>query len=348
MQHLSLFYLFITLLIGFVSLGIWVVDYFKHKTLLVRYYLYFYLSLTLMAAADLLLRYVVINLPGLPELVPDGLNYVRIFIADYAITITFAMLVHHVFQLQPQYARRANIFVGVISLLLCIGEHIAAFVYHTEFIEILGGGLDNVFVMLVFFYGGVLGISLLDRIREEHAKRFAKSIVILLMVAMPIIVIDMLLETLLTIPLYPIVYCATGLLFTYHLMKRPPALPQTTGVPQIASDNSERIDNTEALLNSPPIDIEPPSDVDPAPLLNDALYQQYQLSPREQDVLQELVRGASNKELSERLFISVSTIKTHLRNIYAKFDVKNRYELLALLKHGAETLIPWSKDDEGL
>jgi LuxR family maltose regulon positive regulatory protein len=50
------------------------------------------------------------------------------------------------------------------------------------------------------------------------------------------------------------------------------------------------------------------------------------LSPREMEVLEALVEGLSNKEVGEKLFISVSTVKTHIINIYSKLGVKNRVE----------------------
>lgn len=50
------------------------------------------------------------------------------------------------------------------------------------------------------------------------------------------------------------------------------------------------------------------------------------LSPREIEVLQALTDGLSNKEIGEKLFISISTVKTHIINIYSKLGVKNRVE----------------------
>ena len=50
------------------------------------------------------------------------------------------------------------------------------------------------------------------------------------------------------------------------------------------------------------------------------------LSPREIEVLKALIDGLSNKEIGEKLFISVSTVKTHIINIYSKLGVKNRVE----------------------
>ncbi|MDB4297259.1 LuxR C-terminal-related transcriptional regulator [Flavobacteriaceae bacterium] len=51
------------------------------------------------------------------------------------------------------------------------------------------------------------------------------------------------------------------------------------------------------------------------------------LTIREIDVLKEINSSKTNREIAEKLFVSESTIKTHLRNIYKKFDVKNRKQL---------------------
>lgn len=56
------------------------------------------------------------------------------------------------------------------------------------------------------------------------------------------------------------------------------------------------------------------------------------LSKREMEVLQELVNGLSNKEIAEKLFISESTIKTHVSHIYGKLDVNRRTQAILLSK----------------
>lgn len=48
------------------------------------------------------------------------------------------------------------------------------------------------------------------------------------------------------------------------------------------------------------------------------------LTGREIEVLQQVARGASNKETARRLHISEATVKTHLIHIYAKLDVNDR------------------------
>jgi len=51
-------------------------------------------------------------------------------------------------------------------------------------------------------------------------------------------------------------------------------------------------------------------------------------TPRELEVLAEVVTGASNKEIAQRLFVSVSTVKNHVHNMLGKLDLKNRRELV--------------------
>ena len=53
-------------------------------------------------------------------------------------------------------------------------------------------------------------------------------------------------------------------------------------------------------------------------------YLDIDLSRREIEVLQELCKGKSNQQISEALFISVNTVRSHLLSIYHKLDVKNR------------------------
>ena len=48
------------------------------------------------------------------------------------------------------------------------------------------------------------------------------------------------------------------------------------------------------------------------------------LSPREREVLSLLSRGASNKEIADRVCLAEGTVKNHVTNILAKLDVRDR------------------------
>lgn len=52
----------------------------------------------------------------------------------------------------------------------------------------------------------------------------------------------------------------------------------------------------------------------------------YGLTAREIEVLRYISKGTPNKEISAALFISLETVKSHVKNIYKKLEVKNRVE----------------------
>lgn len=55
------------------------------------------------------------------------------------------------------------------------------------------------------------------------------------------------------------------------------------------------------------------------------------LSKREYEVLLFIAEGLSDKEVADKIFVSVTTVRTHIRRIYDKLLVKNRTEAVALL-----------------
>lgn len=57
------------------------------------------------------------------------------------------------------------------------------------------------------------------------------------------------------------------------------------------------------------------------------------LSEREYDVFKQIFSQKTNSEIAEELFVSINTVKTHLKNLYNKLGVSNRKEALdAILK----------------
>ncbi|MFA5297294.1 MAG: response regulator transcription factor [Lutibacter sp.] len=61
------------------------------------------------------------------------------------------------------------------------------------------------------------------------------------------------------------------------------------------------------------------------------------LSKQEINIKNYILQGKSNKEIADELFISLSTVKTHITNIYNKLNVSNRGELLLKSKNSTST-----------
>ena len=63
-----------------------------------------------------------------------------------------------------------------------------------------------------------------------------------------------------------------------------------------------------------------------------SISEQYGLSPRETEVLTLLCSGKTNDEIAAALFISVSTVKTHISSIFMKTGTRNRLETAILCR----------------
>ena len=64
-----------------------------------------------------------------------------------------------------------------------------------------------------------------------------------------------------------------------------------------------------------------------APARSPALNSQSQLSGRELDIVSSIAKGRTNQEIAAELFISLSTVKTHISRIQGKLAARNRVEI---------------------
>lgn len=67
-------------------------------------------------------------------------------------------------------------------------------------------------------------------------------------------------------------------------------------------------------------------------VLDTTLVSQLELSKRELEILSLLAQGLSNQEIAGKLFVSLSTVKTHIQNIFDKLDVKRRTQAVEKAK----------------
>lgn len=63
----------------------------------------------------------------------------------------------------------------------------------------------------------------------------------------------------------------------------------------------------------------------------DLIAQDHRLTIREREVLKFLYQGKTNPQIGEALFISINTVKKHVKNIYEKMDVSSRPEVIHMI-----------------
>ncbi len=63
-----------------------------------------------------------------------------------------------------------------------------------------------------------------------------------------------------------------------------------------------------------------------------SLIGQLEISKRELEILALLSQGLSNQEIAAKLFVSLSTVKTHNQNLFEKLDVKRRIQAVEKAK----------------
>ncbi len=64
----------------------------------------------------------------------------------------------------------------------------------------------------------------------------------------------------------------------------------------------------------------------------DDFCKKFDVSPRETDIIREICNGLSNKEIADKLFITLQTVKDHTHRIYSKTNVRSRAQLITIIR----------------
>jgi ligand-binding sensor domain-containing protein/DNA-binding CsgD family transcriptional regulator len=63
-----------------------------------------------------------------------------------------------------------------------------------------------------------------------------------------------------------------------------------------------------------------------------SLFTRFRISDREREILQLILKGKTNKDIEDSLYISLNTVKSHVFKIYRKMGVKSRLELINFIQ----------------
>lgn len=107
-----------------------------------------------------------------------------------------------------------------------------------------------------------------------------------------------------------------------HEIRKIAVAEEKMGMGSISVKYLDQILNAMGVIAPRQIDVK--QDQDSSPLDS--------LTEREKDILGKLAMGLSSNELADNLYISVNTIRYHLRNIYSKLGTNNRVQAVALAR----------------
>lgn len=66
--------------------------------------------------------------------------------------------------------------------------------------------------------------------------------------------------------------------------------------------------------------------------ISEIFMQQYNITNREREIIDLIVKGHSNTEIGKKLYISPKTVRNHVYNIYQKIGVTNRFAFVSYLR----------------
>jgi DNA-binding CsgD family transcriptional regulator len=250
------------------------------------------------------------------------------FLGLLLLMMVVPMVIHHMFKV-PHASLKNGILGGVAVLTYSI-RHFSTVLAESPAVKHTGSYIADVFFLSVLLYSLLIGLHYERRVAWSKKKKVAINLLIFTIISLSVLLYDKFYAN--VMPFFPVIYSGIGILFLYCLIT---IVFGTSVVPH----------KTQSLLFSK---ITPGEDAAPLAfddiveyasdiVANEEFYKQYNISPREQEVLLLLLQGKSNNEIGETLYVSRNTIKTHIRNIYAKLGVNNRYELIYMLKQANQS-----------
>jgi len=301
MSQFVLFTYALALVLGFITIGtIGILALWSRKSSLLIILL-FYSAYTLDMFVEIVHRYLLINTPELWVKFSLFWNPVMIFSRFF---LLFAILLFS-YSFAFKGSKKRIVFISSIFTTACFLVSLIVYLHRSD-TETLGISIpDYIYFVLIFF---ILAIGIIYIIRSKQAElefqsqldySFLKKIVVFFTISSPLIINDDFVYIVTPFRFAPLIYSMFSILIFHHVYM----LYRTVDSYKDYSDPPDR-----------------------------RVFHKYSISGREQEIVLLVLKGYSNKKISEELFISLSTVKSHIYKIYKKMGVKTRFELMQIMK----------------
>lgn len=306
MEHLHIAYDFTVIVIGFAALsiaGFWAL---KTRETYLRNFCIVYILYTLVLVVSVLKKYLALNVESFSEwwdYIISGVNY----ILNFAVLVAAIHFFLEIYQVQ---SRKVITTAFLVMMMVCVSLILSPFGATLDVdqhvIQLgIGHQIASGWYLVSFTLTLILGYGLLGRIWKNDRKSFVVGLLIfatvgyietlsgfIFVLRSPAVILSGQSDFLFS----SIPYAFYGIFLVYYFLNY-------------------------SVATSPIAD-----------QLSESFMKKYGITDREHEIIQRVIQGESNAKIASQLFISLSTVKTHLHNIYKKIGVDSRYDLLARIR----------------
>ena len=311
MKHFIFFFHILSFLVGFTGIILSVLTYVKYRISIIKSYTIFIIALTIIVLGQAITSYNMINIVQSSSLntILNISSYVGVGFIIY-----FLPLFAYEF-VKKKWTSRKKVFFQVAMLLPIFSLIIYYITPYKNLMNILSSSI----LFLVIFYALVFMCLNYKDIKTKYKKRVLKIFLTITILFFPYMYLDARSEQipilsklfpygLLSLPIFYMLWNLLSMYFAVKYFKD-------------AIDESHDLNSQKDIVEVQNKQTE--------------FFEKFNITNREKEIILLLIKGDSYNQLAEELSISLTTVKTHVHNIYRKADVKNKIQLINLI-NGSE------------
>lgn len=303
MVHLELFAQIICLSSGFPVIALATASYMKGKNVVVKYLAFNMALISLQLIFAVALHYLEINI--LNPVSHLNLILTLLYFIFEALFIFSGPVFYHSILGIPNVRKRNLIFAT--GTLIAFGIIVSPFIFRNNSNQPVMFGLPGLLTYRLLLYATIIYLVVMvgrniKQVAENSTRIFLYTflafnvftgIETLSCKLMPVLKFH-----LFGFPLAPVIYLGLNFFLLKHFI--------------------EQLAQSAELINIPNMD---------------QFLERSKITVREQEIITLLLEGFHNREIAKQLYISESTVKTHIKSIYRKLKIKNRIQLVNLMKN---------------
>lgn len=312
MKHFVFLLYILSFLSGFAGIILAVITYVKYKTRIIKSYIIFMIALTTILLGQTIIAYNIINIVKSLYLntILNIASYVAVGFIIYFLPLFAHEVVEKEWTIKKKFLFKATMLLPISCLLI----------YHITPYKNLMNIVSSSILFLIIFYSVFFIYVNYKYIKNENLKRVLKIFLIITILFFPYMYLDTRSEQILILSRLfpygllslPIFYMLWNLLSLYFAVK----------YLKDAIDESHNLNSKKDIVEVQNKQTE--------------FFEKFNITNREKEIILFLIKGYSYNQLAEELSISITTVKTHVHNIYRKAEVKNKIQLIHLI-NGEET-----------